>query len=219
MSSAAAPRPGRLYGIADAGQLGAAATADAVAAMAEAGLATIQIRAKRLDDRSLGGICEQAFRLLAGWGGALWIDDRADLARLFPFAGVHLGQRDLPPARARGFLPADRAIGFSTHGAQQLRSADADSAVDWIALGPVFATASKEAPDPVVGLATLARLRGETRKPLVAIGGIDAGNAASVLAAGADSVAVLAALCRGDVAANCREILAAIGEESPCASS
>jgi thiamine-phosphate pyrophosphorylase len=219
LSAAAAPRPGRLYGIADAGLLGAAATADAIVAMADAGLATIQLRAKRLDDRPLGAICEEAFRRLVGWAGALWIDDRADFGRLFPFAGVHLGQHDVPPARARGFLPADRAIGFSTHDEGQLRAADSDPATDWIALGPIFATASKEAPDPVVGLARLAELRGATAKPLVAIGGIDAGNAAAVLAAGADSVAVLAALCRGDLTANCRALLAAIDREGVCACS
>jgi len=212
------PRPGRLYGIADVGQLGAEATADAVAVMAAAGLRTLQIRAKRLDDRQLGELCEEVTRRLEGWPGQLWIDDRPDLARIFDFAGVHLGQQDLAPSRARRFAGPGCAVGLSTHDREQLAAANADADVDWIAIGPIFATASKEAPDAVIGLAALSRLRSGTRKPLVAIGGIDAANAADVLAAGADSVAILSALCRGDVEANCRALLRAVGEEGACAS-
>lgn len=212
------PRPGRLYGIADVGQLGADATADAVAVMAAAGLRTLQIRAKRLDDRRLGELCEEVIRRLEGWPGQLWIDDRADLARMFGFAGVHLGQSDLVPSRARRFAGARCAVGLSTHDRGQLAAANEDTDVDWIAIGPIFATSSKEAPAAVVGLEALARLRAETRKPLVAIGGIDAANAAAVIAAGADSVAIISALCRGDVDANCRALLRAVGEEGACAS-
>lgn len=218
MKADRASRPGRLYGIADVGELGADAAAGAIAVMAEMGLRTIQLRAKRLDDRRLGELCGEVTRRLEGWQGQLWIDDRADLARLFGFAGVHLGQRDLAPARARRFVGPACALALSTHDRAQLAAANEDPAVDWIALGPVFATSSKEAPDPVLGLETLARLRAETRKPLVAIGGIDAANAGAVLAAGADAVAVLSALCRGDVAANCRALLRAVGEEGACAS-
>ncbi len=79
--------------------------------------------------------------------------------------------------------------------------------VDLVALGPIFSTGSKREPDPVVGLERLRRARGKTFKPLVAIGGIDAQRVPEVLAAGADSVAVLAAVCRGDVVANCRRLL------------
>jgi len=202
-------RPSPVYAIADVGILGAGRTADAVVAMAEAGIGTVQLRAKRLDDAALAALADELLRRLAGWPGGLWIDDRVDLAVAYPFQGVHLGQRDLPPAEARALLPAERLVGGSTHDAAQLAAGEADGAVDWLALGPIFATASKDDPDPVVGLATLARLRGRTRKPLVAIGGIDAGNLASVLAAGADAAAVLSAVCRGDVAANCRRLLRA----------
>jgi len=210
--------PGRLYGIADVGQLGAEKIADAVLVMAASGIRTVQLRAKELDDRRFGTLCEEVTRRLAGWAGQLWIDDRADLARIFGFAGVHLGQGDLPPARARRFVAPSCAVGLSTHDRVQLEAADDDAAVDWIALGPIFETSGKEAPDAVVGLEALARLRSGTAKPLVAIGGIDASNAAAVLAAGADSVAVISALCRGDVAANCRALLRAVGEGGACAS-
>lgn len=206
---AARPRPATLYAIADVEMLGAPRTADAVAAMAEAGIGTVQLRAKRIPDGELAAICEQALRRLEGWEGGLWIDDRVDLALALPLAGVHLGQRDLPPQAARRLMAAERSIGWSTHDGEQLAQGDRDAAVDWLALGPIFATASKEAPDAVVGLAALGRLRGATRKPLVAIGGIDESNVARVLAAGADSAAVLSAICRGDVAANCRRLLRA----------
>jgi thiamine-phosphate pyrophosphorylase len=100
-------------------------------------------------------------------------------------------------------------IGQSTHDEEQLMAADGEADVDVIAVGPVFPTASKERPSPVVGLPFVRRARARTAKPLVAIGGIDAGNAAAVLAAGADAVVVLGAVCRGDVGESCRRLLAA----------
>jgi thiamine-phosphate pyrophosphorylase len=109
---------------------------------------------------------------------------------------------------------ADVRIGFSTHDEEQLAAADADPAVDVIAVGPVFPTTGKENPDPVVGLPFVRWARERTRKPLVAIGGIGAGNVAEVLAAGADAAAVLGAVCRGgvgEVRANCLRLLAEVG--------
>jgi thiamine-phosphate pyrophosphorylase len=90
--------------------------------------------------------------------------------------------------------------------------------VDVIAVGPVFPTTGKQRPDAVVGLLFVTRARARTAKRLVAIGGIDAGNVAAVLAAGADAAAVLGAVCRGDVRANCRRLLAAAAARE-CASS
>lgn len=202
-------RPAAVYAIADVEMLGAARTADAVVVMAEAGVGTVQLRAKRLGDAALAALCDEIVRRLEAWPGDLWIDDRVDLAIALPFHGVHLGQRDVAPSRARPLLPARCAIGWSTHDDGQLAAGDRDDSVDWLALGPIFATASKPEADPVVGLAALARLRAATGKPLVAIGGIDASNLARTLAAGADAAAVLSAVCRGDVAANCRRLLRA----------
>lgn len=215
MSRARAPRPFPIYAIADAEALAPRSLADGVRAMAAAGIRTIQLRAKRLSDAELWREAERCARELAGWDGTLWIDDRVDLACLLEVDGVHLGQRDLPPAAARRLLPAGRRIGFSTHDATQLAAAAADPAVDWIAYGPVFATGSKRDPDPEVGLdglaAAAAGLRaGAAAKPLVAIGGIHAGNVARVLAAGADSAAMISAVCAGDVEGNCRRLLAAV---------
>lgn len=197
-----------VYAIADAATLAPRSLADGVLAMADAGIHWIQLRAKHLPTATL---CRELERCLPRLPPAvrLWIDDRADVAALYPVAGVHVGQDDLPPAAARRVVGPAVWIGHSTHGEAQFVAADADPDVDVLAFGPVFPTVSKADPDPVVGLAELSRLRTLTRKPLVAIGGIDAANLAAVLAAGADAVAVIAAACRGDVAANCRALLAA----------
>jgi thiamine-phosphate pyrophosphorylase len=200
-----------VYAIADAGVLGAEALPAAVAEMAIAGIGWIQVRAKQLSGSgwyaALAGCC----RALEGSGVRLWVDDRADLAALFPVEGLHVGQRDLPPAAARRVVGAGVRIGLSTHGEEQLAAADADPDVDVIAVGPVFPTTGKANPGPVVGLPFVRWARQRTRKRLVAIGGIDAGNLAAVLAAGADSGVVLGAVCRGGVRAvraNCRRLVA-----------
>lgn len=211
MSPARRPSPGPVYALADLGLLGAGRLAPAVAAMAEAGVRWIQIRAKRPEDAELYRRIEECFRALEGSGTELWMDDRADLAALFPFAGLHLGQRDLPPAAARRVVGEEMWIGASSHNEQELAAAAGDPAVDVVAVGPVFPTTGKPRPDPVVGLGFVRRARAATDKTLVAIGGIGPGNIAGVLAAGADAAAVLGAVCRGDVAANARALMAAAG--------
>jgi len=208
--------PGRVYAIADAEVLGPTPLPAAVATMAEAGVGWIQVRAKRLCGldfyRALEGCC----RAVAGSAAVLWVDDRADLAALLPVAGVHVGQDDLPPAAVRKVVGGQSMreiwIGQSTHDEAQLAAADADGAVDVIAVGPVFPTTGKERPGSAVGLPFVRRARLRTAKLLVAIGGIDAGNTAAVLAAGADAVVVLGAVCRGDVETSCRRLLAAAAD-------
>jgi thiamine-phosphate pyrophosphorylase len=125
----------------------------------------------------------------------LIMNDRADLCLAAEFDGVHVGQDDLLPESVRSIIGKERWLGVSTHNPEQLREADRTSA-DYVAIGPVFSTASKEKPDPVVGIEGVRRARLLTRKPLVAIGGITRGNAASVIEAGADSVAVISDLLR-----------------------
>jgi thiamine-phosphate pyrophosphorylase len=202
---------GAVYAIADAGALGARALPAAVAEMASAGIGWIQVRAKELSGsgwyEALAGCC----RALERSGVSLWVDDRADLAALFPVAGLHVGQRDLPPAAARRVVGSGVRIGLSTHDEEQLAAADEDPDVDVIAVGPVFPTTGKALPSPVVGLEFVRWARKRTRKRLVAIGGIDADNLAEVLAAGADSVAMIGAVCNGDIRANCKRLLAAAG--------
>src|SRR5208282_3520229 len=125
----------------------------------------------------------------------LIMNDRADLCLAAGFDGVHVGQDDLSPQAVRGIIGAGRWLGFSTHNPRQVKEGDLTSA-DYLAIGPVFSTSSKDRPDPVVGLEGVRLARQLTRKPLVAIGGITRGNAASVIEAGADSVAVISDLLR-----------------------
>jgi thiamine-phosphate pyrophosphorylase len=123
----------------------------------------------------------------------LIMNDRADLCLEAGLDGVHVGQEDLSPEAVRKIIGSDLCLGVSTHNPEQLAEADATSA-DYLAIGPVFATGSKDRPDPVVGLEGVRRARALTRKPLVAIGGITRANCRSVIDAGADSVAVIADL-------------------------
>jgi thiamine-phosphate pyrophosphorylase len=161
-------------------------------ALLEAGVQILQYRNKNFfsrqafDDASrIAGLCRSA--------GALFVvNDRADVAALLN-AALHLGQNDLSPTDARRILPASSIIGFSTHNERQLRAGDTEP-VDYLAIGPIFATGSKQNPDPVVGLDRLRALRPLTQKPLVAIGGITRELAPQVFEAGADSVAVISDL-------------------------
>jgi thiamine-phosphate pyrophosphorylase len=116
------------------------------------------------------------------------INDRADVAALLN-AGLHLGQDDLPPASARRVAPS-ALIGFSTHNEAQAARA-AHEPIDYLAIGPVYQTSTKENPDPVIGTSVISAVRNITHLPLVAIGGITAESAQQVLAAGASSIAVI----------------------------
>lgn len=140
---------------------------------------------------------EQARELRRRVGGTakLIMNDRADLCLVAEFEGVHVGQDDLSPESVRSIIGPGRWLGVSTHNPEQMQQAGQTSA-DYLAIGPVFSTSSKDRPDPVVGLEGVRRARQLTRKPLVAIGGITRGNAASVIDAGADSVAVISDLLR-----------------------
>jgi len=139
----------------------------------------------------------------------LIMNDRADLCLAAEFDGVHVGQDDLSPASARKIVGTARWVGVSTHNAEQVAEAEKTSA-DYIAIGPVFATASKQNPDPVVGLGGVKRARELTRKPLVAIGGITRANCQAVIDAGADAVAVISDLVR-DPGKSVEEFLRILG--------
>ena len=123
----------------------------------------------------------------------LILNDRADLAVLAGWGGVHVGQEDLSPEDARRVVGAARWVGVSTHTEEQVRLASV-SCADYVAVGPVFATGTKLDAEAVIGLEGVRRARALTTKPIVAIGGITRGNARSVIDAGADSVAVISAL-------------------------
>jgi len=184
----------RLYPILDTESLAARGVPPSAAAAAflEGGAAILQIRHKRHWSRALFEDARQIARMCREAGAQLVINDRADLAMLLE-AGLHVGQDDLPPRDARKLLGSEATIGFSSHNTNQLCAA-AGEPVDYVALGPIFATASKRNPDPVVGVAEVLRCRALTEKPLVAIGGITTENALDVFKAGADSIAVIGGL-------------------------
>ncbi len=159
----------------------------AAEALLEAGARILQFRHKGFfsrqafeDARLLAELCRDALYV---------VNDRADIAMLLN-AALHLGQDDLAPHDARKIMPPASIIGFSTHNERQLHHADKEP-VDYIAIGPIFKTASKENPDPIVGPERLRSLRAITKKPLVAIGGITRETAPAVLEAGVDSVAII----------------------------
>lgn len=196
-------------------------------ALAEAFLAggatLLQWRAKRLPAAE---VLETAERLVARAGTAarVIVNDRADIAALSGAAGVHLGQDDLPVAEARGIVGDSAIIGRSTHSAAQVGEALAPAGarasgapVSYIAVGPVFDTATKDTGYKAVGLALVAEARraiGTLDVPLVAIGGITLERAPQVLAAGADSVCVISDLVNGDPRDRVARFMA-IGGEHP----
>jgi thiamine-phosphate pyrophosphorylase len=162
--------------------------------LASGGVTLLQYRNKR---GNAGQMLEQARELKRRVGGSvkLIMNDRADLCLAAGFDGVHVGQDDLSPEGARKVIGKNLWLGVSTHNPEQVRQANQTSA-DYIAVGPVFPTASKPNPDPVIGLEGVRQARVLTRMPLVAIGGITRANARSVIEAGADSVAVISDLLR-----------------------
>jgi thiamine-phosphate pyrophosphorylase len=166
----------------------------AAGAILHAGAAILQWRSKAPLTQSHLDLVERLARTCLDHHATFVVNDRADVA-LLAGAGLHIGQDDLSPAHARSLLGPGAVLGYSTHNKTQLREA-ASSGVpfSYLALGPIFATGSKENPDPVVGLRQLREWRPLAVQPLVAIGGIARCNAGSVLDAGADSVAVISDL-------------------------
>jgi thiamine-phosphate pyrophosphorylase len=165
------------------------APTEAAEQILSAGARILQFRHKAFWSRETVQKLERIAALCRDAGALLVVNDRADLARIMG-AGLHLGQDDLRPSEIRRITGHPSVVGFSTHNEAQLLAA-ADEPADYVALGPIFGTASKQNPDPVVGIEGLQRLRPLTSRPLVAIGGITRKNATDVLAAGADSVAVI----------------------------
>jgi thiamine-phosphate pyrophosphorylase len=184
----------RLYPILDTEALARRGVAPetAAAAWTEGGAGILQIRHKGHWSRAFFDSAREVARLCREGGLLCIVDDRADFALLLG-AGLHVGQDDLPPRAARRLIGSGAVLGFSSHNVEQLCAAGGEP-VDYVALGPVFATASKLNPDPVVGVEEVRRCRALLEKPLVAIGGITRANARGVLDAGADSVAVIADL-------------------------
>jgi|SRR5215471_8014027 len=183
----------RLYPIADASCFQTTRELlDYANQLAVAGITLLQYRNKTGRSRIM---LEQAQELkrVAGTSVKLIMNDRADVCVAAGFDGIHVGQNDLSPEGVRRVIGDRLWLGVSTHNPEQLSQADGTSA-DYLAIGPVFATSSKDRPDPVVGLEGIRKARSLTRKHLVAIGGITRANCREVIDAGADAVAVIADL-------------------------
>lgn len=177
-----------LYVILDAESLGESELSIA-AELADAGVRLVQYRNKTASSRTLFHACRKLAQLLAPKGTQLIVNDRPDLAAMCPARGVHVGQDDLDVDTARSICGPSLWVGVSTHSVEQLAAANSTSA-DYIAVGPIFSTGTKKRPDPVVGTEFIRRVRGLTRRPLVAIGGITLERSEEVLRSGADSLAV-----------------------------
>ena len=198
--------PPRLYVILDATLLDNSLH-DCAQELAAAGVRWLQYRDKSASARDLLETSRKLVSSLSSRGSSLIVNDRPDVAALAGAAGVHVGQEDLDAEQARAVVGKEMWVGVSTHTLEQFRRAAATSA-DYIAVGPIFATTSKANPDPVVGLELIRQARPLTDKPIVAIGGITLDRAASVIAAGADSVAVIRdVLCAANPAEQARRYL------------
>lgn len=189
-----------LYAIVDVDSCVRAGLAPAAVARAylAGGARLLQVRAKQLPSGAFLRLVEDIAVPAREVGATLIVNDRADVARVAGL-GVHLGQGDLPAAAARVLLGHEAVVGLSTHTPAQLARA-LRLPVSYVAYGPVFATATKAAPDAVVGLAGVADAAAALARagvPLVAIGGITVATAAAVRRAGAASVAVISDLLAG----------------------
>ncbi|HEX8457500.1 MAG TPA: thiamine phosphate synthase [Pyrinomonadaceae bacterium] len=184
----------KFYPITDA-RLTRLAHAEQVSRLRDGGAKFIQLREKHLSPRDFYDEAEEAIDIARERNVRLIVNDRADIALALGADGVHLGQDDLDPAVARRLLGERFIIGYSTHTVAQAIQA-ARQPVDYIALGPIFPTQTKENPAPTVGLEALRRVRDsiDPSVALVAIGGITRDNARLALQAGADSVALISAL-------------------------
>ena len=173
----------------------------------EAGVRMVQYRSKGGSARETLRVSRSLAAIAAGNGASFFVNDRPDIAFIAGAAGVHIGQTDLSVEDARAIMGTEKWIGVSTHTEAQFREAIKTSA-DYVAVGPVFATKSKENPDPVTGTEFIRRVRGLTTKPIVAIGGIGLDSAAEVIEAGADAVAVIGDILKAeDPAARARQFL------------
>lgn len=167
--------------------------ADSARVLAAAGIGILQYRDKSGSPAQILSAASEISAAFCGRDCMLVMNDRADLAALAGWPAVHVGQGDLSVADVRRVMGEQESVGLSTHTDAQVRAADA-AEVAYIAIGPVFSTATKPDAEQPVGLEGVRRARALTSKPLVAIGGIHRDNARSVLEAGADSVAVISDL-------------------------
>lgn len=185
----------RIYAITDRAASGGAAPSEIARRLFGVGIRCVQVRDKAIADRELLPEVDAVARLGREAGARVLVNDRVDVARMAA-VGVHLGEEDLPAAAARAILPPGSIVGVSTHDAAAARRGFADADADYVAFGPIFESPTKRVRAPL-GLEELARVAFEKTKPLVAVGGITAERLPAVLAAGADSAAMISGLLEG----------------------
>lgn len=183
----------RLYLVTDSGLSGRRPLEEVVAAAVRGGVTAVQLREKEASTREYIRLARRLKDVLAGFGVPLIINDRVDVALAAGAAGVHLGQSDMRYDDARRLLGPNRIIGVSVEKTEQAREADSWD-VAYIAASPVFPTPTKKDAGPAWGLEGLRRLRSASRHKVVAIGGVNEANAADVMSAGADGIAVVSAV-------------------------
>jgi thiamine-phosphate pyrophosphorylase len=188
----------RLYALVDPERTGGRDLADLARLVAQGGATLVQLRDKRSDTRSMVECARAIKAALAPFDVPLLINDRIDVALAAGADGAHVGQDDMAVADARRLLGRDAILGLSVKTGAQAEAAPVEL-LDYVGIGGVFATSSKDNPDPPIGPAGLARIAAIFRRrvpdfPLCGIAGIDATNAADAIAAGADGVAVISAL-------------------------
>ena len=183
-----------LYLVTDRAMTSRRGLLETVRAAATGGITMVQLRDKVAADGELVALARAMVDALAGSGIPVIVNDRADIAAAAGAHGVHLGQDDGDPARARALLGPRAIIGQSAGSAEEMARVDA-SLVDYVGIGPFSSTATKGDAGSPLGAAGFARLRAATPLPAVAIGGIGPANAAAAIAAGADGVAVVSAIC------------------------
>lgn len=183
----------RVYPLTDL-QLSGLSHAEQVRLLSLGGATLVQLREKQMPAKEFYEQAKAALAVAAQGGVRLIINDRVDVALAVGASGVHLGQDDMPAEAARKLLGAEAIVGYSTHNIEQAIHAS-KLPIDYLAIGPIFATATKSDTAPVLGLKGLRAVRQAIGDlPLVAIGGITSSNARDVIEAGADSVAVISAL-------------------------
>lgn len=187
----------RLYLVTDPLLTRGRTLADVVAAAVQGGVTCVQLREKQSDTRDFLAQAVALKALLAPHGVPLVINDRIDIALACGAEGVHLGQSDMPVQDARRLLPPDVFIGWSVETAHDVAQS-ALLPVDYLGVSPVFATPTKTDTKTTWGLDGLRQVRAASPLPLVAIGGIHAGNAQDVMRAGANGLAVVSALCAAE---------------------
>ncbi len=166
-------------------------------AAVRAGVRMVQLRMKRASREDILREGREMRRATAGTDTLFIVNDDPSIASEVGADGVHVGQGDMPPAQVRSLYPDLKIVGLSTHNVGQVR-ASVSQPIDYIGVGPVYATPTKDVPDPTLGLDVMARMIAEAAHPAVAIGGIDAARLPDVLAAGARNYAVVRAVCQSD---------------------